>query len=139
MTTVRTDKSSYAPGQTVMISVTQVNEGPACHGIPPDWCGTLQAFASAINPAGDDVWDYGAGKTIPGQVTCPFVAAPGPRWPAGYSSTQTLDWSQDKCADARAFHPGRANPDCPGTQVPAGTYRIVGNGTSALATITISR
>jgi hypothetical protein len=34
--------------------------------------------------------------------------------------------------------PGEANPNCPGTQVPAGRYRVVGNSTSASATITIS-
>ena len=138
VTTVRTNESSYAPGQTVVVSVTQVNEGPACNGIPPEWCGNLQAFASAYNSAGKDVWDYGASKTIPGQATCPFAPAPGPGWPAHYSNTQKLDWSQEKCAQADTLQPGHANPNCPGTQVPAGTYRIVGNETSASATITIS-
>ena len=47
VTTVRTNESSYGPGQTVIISVTQANEGPTCYGIPPEWCGNLQAFASA--------------------------------------------------------------------------------------------
>jgi hypothetical protein len=139
VTTVRTDESSYAPGQRVIISVTQVNEGPACYGIPPQWCGNLQAFASADNSAGDDVWDYGASKTIPGQNTCPFAPAPGPEWPAHYANTQKLDWSQDMCALAdETGQPGQPNPNCPGTQVPAGTYRVVGNVTSAPATITIS-
>jgi hypothetical protein len=122
----------------VIISVTQVNEGPTCYGIPPEWCGNLQAFASVINPAGEDVWDYGASKTIPGQISCPFAPAPGPRWPAHYSNTQELDWSQERCARETTGQPGHANPNCPGTQVPVGTYRIVGNGTSAPATITIS-
>ncbi len=82
VTMVRTNKPSYAPSQTVIMSVTQVNEGPACYGIPPEWCGNLHAFASAINSAGEDVWDYGASKTIPGQITCPFAPAPGLMWPA---------------------------------------------------------
>jgi hypothetical protein len=139
VTTVRTNESSYAPGQTVIISVTQANQGPTCYGIPPEWCGNLQAFASAYNSAGEDVWDYGASKTIPGLNTCPFPPAPGPGWPARYSNTQKLDWSQEKCAlGDEPPQPGRANPNCPGTQVPAGTYRIVGNWTSASATITIS-
>jgi hypothetical protein len=138
VTTVRTSEPSYARGQAVIVSVTQVNEGPACNGIPPEWCGTLQAFASAYNSAGEDVWDYGASKTVPGQATCPFVPAPGPEWPRGYSNTQKLSWSQDTCAGAGTVQPGQANPNCPGTQVAPGTYRIVGNWTSASATITIS-
>jgi hypothetical protein len=138
VTTVRTNESSYAPGQTVLISVTQVNEGPACNGIPPQWCGNLQAFASVYNSADEDVWDYGASKTIPGFNTCPFAPAPGPGWPTHYSNTQKLDWSQEKCARDETGRPGHANPNCPGTRVPAGTYRIVGNWTSAPATITIS-
>jgi hypothetical protein len=139
VTTVRTSESSYAPGQTVVVSVTQANEGPACYGLPPEWCGNLQAFASAYNSAGEDVWDYGAGKVIPGFNTCPFAPAPGPGWPAHYSSTQELGWRQDRCAlGDETGRPGQANPNCPGTQVPAGRYRIVGNWTSASATITIS-
>jgi hypothetical protein len=123
----------------VIISVTQVNEGPACNGLPPEWCGNLRAFASAWNSAGEDVWDNGAGKTVQGISTCPFAAAPGPGWPAHYSSTRNLDWSQDKCALDETGQPSHANPNCPGTQVPGGTYRIVGNQTSAPITITISR
>jgi hypothetical protein len=139
VTTVRTSESSYAPGQTVIVSVTQVNEGPTCYGLPPEWCGNLQAFASAYNSAGEDVWDYGASKIIPGFNTCPFAPAPGPGWPADYSNTQKLDWNQDRCALAdKITRPGEANPNCPGTQVPAGRYRVVGNSTSASATITIS-
>jgi hypothetical protein len=139
VTTVRSSEPSYAPGQTVIISVTQTNEGPTCYGLPPEWCGNLQAFASAYNLAGEDVWDYGASKTIPGNNTCPFAPAPGPGWPPHYSNTQKLDWSQDKCAlGDETGRAGQANPNCPGTQVPAGRYRIVGNWTSASTTITIS-
>jgi hypothetical protein len=135
--TVRTSETSYAPGQTVIISVTQANEGPACDAPPPP-CG-LPPFASAYNSAGEDVWDYGASKTLGGPPLCLPGPAPSTAWPARYSHTQVLDWSQDTCRDG-AGQWGHANPNCPGTQVPAGTYRIVGgNGPSASATITISR
>jgi hypothetical protein len=129
VTTVRTSESSYAPGQTVIISVTQANEGPTC--TTPLVCG-YTPVAAAFNSAGKDVWDYGAGK-FTGIPTCfsPTLQT----WPAHYLSTRKLDWSQDKC---EAGPLGSANPNCPGTQVPAGTYRIVGNGTSAPTTITIS-
>jgi hypothetical protein len=135
VTTVRTSESSYAPGQTVIISVTQANEGPAC-STPPQPCGP-QTLVSAYNSAGEDVWDYGASK-FEGQITCFPPPVPSPMWPAHYLNTQELDWSQDKCVQDGAGLGDHANPDCPGTQVPAGTYRIVGDGTSATATITIS-
>jgi hypothetical protein len=145
VTTLRTSEPSYVPGQLVIITVTQINEGPACT-IPPQPCGPAQASASAYNPAGKDVWDYGARKTFPGLITCP---PPGATWPALYSDTQELDWSQDDCT-LRFGLPGHANPGCPATQVPAGTYRItgefnwsdgrtVGHGPPASATITITR
>ena len=138
VTMVRTSQPSYAPGQTVIISVTQVNKGPDCHGTPPEWCGNLGAFASAYNSAGEDVWDDGANPIIQGISTCPFAPAPGPDWPAGYSNTQKLHWSQDRCAFADEVQPGHRNANCPGTQVADGTYRIIGNSTSAPAIITIS-
>lgn len=145
MTTVRTSEPSYAPGQTVIISVAEANDGPACFGMPLPVCGPLQAFASAYNPAGEDVWDSGASKAIPGHITCPLPRPmPSSTWPAYYPDTQELAWSQDKCTLWPGL-PGHANPDvnpdCPGTRVPAGTYRIVGVSvyrTSAQATITIS-
>src|SRR5215469_8762389 len=63
VTTVRTSEPSYAPGQTVITTVTQANDGPACT-LPPQPCGPPVALASAYNPAGKDVWDAGAQKTF---------------------------------------------------------------------------
>jgi hypothetical protein len=103
---------------------------------------------SAYNSAGEDVWDYGARKTVPGHITCGAGSPPIMTWTASYSDIEILDWSQDKCRYG-ADQSGAANPDCPGTQLPAGTYRIVGifywsdgrvlgHSPSASATITIS-
>ena len=135
--TVRTNESSYAPGQTVIISVTQGNEGPACSTVTPP-CGPTAPVAAAYNSGGEAVWVYGVGKTVMGPPLC----FPGPvttTWRAHSSYTQKYDWSQDKCAPPATGPAGHANPDCPGTQVPAGRYRIVGgNGPSASVTITIS-
>jgi hypothetical protein len=148
LATVRTSEPSYAPGQPVIISVTQANDGPGCT-IPPQPCGPPVAYASAYNPAGDDVWDSDASKTIPGtEGTCPPGPVPSMTWTAYYSDTQILHWGQDECTQGLAL-PGHRNPDCRGTQVPAGTYRIIGvfywsdgrtigHGPSASATITIS-
>jgi len=135
--TVRTNESSYAPGQTVIISVTQGNDGPACSTLTPP-CGPTAPVAAAYNSGGEAVWVYGVGKTVMGPPLC----FPGPvttTWRAHSSYTQKYDWSQDKCAPPVNGSAGHANPDCPGTQVPAGRYRIVGgNGPSASVTITIS-
>ncbi len=134
--TVRTNESSYAPGQTVVISVTLANKGPACSIPTGSPCGPPPPGASADNSAGEDVWESGAGG---GNVTCPPEPVTSVSYPAGYSSTQDLDWSQDKC-----FRQLRGSQllICPRTQVPAGTYRIVGLGygtfAQATATITIS-
>jgi len=148
VTTVRTSEPSYAPGQVVIVTVTQANDGPAC-SIPPQPCGPPQAQVSAYNAAGEDVWDYGARKTSPIQITCGLDDGPGMTWALGYADTQELDWGQDQCTQGISS-PLQPNPDCPGTQLPAGTYRIVGefwwidgrtggHGPSSSATITISR
>jgi hypothetical protein len=135
--TVRTNESSYAPGQTVIISVTQANEGPACSTLTSP-CGPPAPVAAAYNSAGEAVWVYGAGKTLVGPPLC----LPGPgttTWRAHSSYSQKYDWRQDTCTPPVTGLAGHANPDCPGTQVPAGRYRIVGaNGPSASVTITIS-
>jgi len=148
VTAVRTSEPSYAPGQTVIITVTQTNDGPLC-AIPPQPCGPPQAYASAYNPAGKDVWDAGARKTFPGYNTCPGPEpVPSWTWAANYSDTQKFEWNQGDCTEGNGL-PGQANPGCTGTQVHAGAYRItgefnwsngrtLGHGPPASATITIS-
>jgi hypothetical protein len=147
VTTVRTSAPSYAPGQTVIITVTQANDGLACT-IPPQPCGPPSAVASAYNPAGEDVWDSDAVKVVPYPSDCAPGPVPSMMWPSHYSHTQVIRWSQDECRDWNG-PPGHANPDCRGSQVPVGAYRIVGvfywtdgnlvgKGPSASATITIS-
>ena len=148
VTTMRASEPSYAPGHAVIVTVTQVNAGPAC-SIPPQLCGPPQVLASAYNSAGEDVWDYGAQKTIPGHATCELD---GPRvtWAAGHSDTRELNWGQDECTRGTDDgQPGQPNPGCPATRLPAGTYRITGefwwidgtaggHGPPASATITIT-
>ena len=133
--TVRTNQTSYAPGHKVIISVTQANEGPTCSILVPP-CGPAVPEAAAYNSAGEAVWIYGVGKTLNGN-TC-FPAPTTVTWRAHSLYSQKYDWSQDKCT-VKVTRVGQARPDCPGTQVPAGRYRIVGgNGPSASVTITIS-
>jgi hypothetical protein len=103
---------------------------------------------TAYNAAGVDVWDGDASKTIPGGNTC-GIGGPDMTWTAGYSDTEEFSWGQDECTLATSWAPGRLNTNCPGTQLPAGPYRITGEfwwvdgryggrGPSASATITIS-
>jgi hypothetical protein len=137
MATVTTNKPSYAPGQTVIISVTQANDGPTCSTITPP-CGPTLPWASAYNSAGKVVWVYGVGKTIVGPSDC-FIAPVTTTWRGQSSYTQEFDWRQDKCTPQVPGLVGHTNPGCPGTQVPAGRYRIVGgNGPSASTSITIA-
>jgi hypothetical protein len=132
----------------VIITVTQAKDGPACT-MPSQPCGGPVALASAYNSAGKDVWDSHASKNIPGtQGTCLPVPLTNMTWLAHYSDIQKFGWNQDECTQGFG-PPGHANPHCPGRQVPAGRYRIVGvfdwsdwrvldHGPSASATITIS-
>lgn len=147
LTTLRTSKPGYAPGQSVIVTVSQVNDGPTCT-IPPQVCGSPHALVSAYNSAGVDIWDGDARKTIPGVGTCGF-GGPDMTWMAGYSDTEEFTWSQDECTLATSVAPGQSNTNCPGTQLSAGPYRIVGefwwvdgrdggHGPAASAIITIS-
>jgi len=130
-TTVRTNESSYAPGKTVIISVTLANEGPACVIPTLSLCGPPPGRASAYNSAGEVVWESAGGH-----ITCPYEPVTSVSYPEGYSSTQQVDWSLGKCA----LQPRRPILNCPRTLLPAGKYRIVGSyWTSASTTITISR
>ena len=147
LTTLRTSQLSYARGQPVIVTVTQVNDGPTCT-IPPQVCGPPNAQVSAYNSAGMDVWDGDARKTVPGGDTC-LPDGPDMTWTAGYSDTEEFTWNQGKCTLATSVATGRQNTNCPGTQLPAGPYRIVGefwwvdgryggHGPSASATVTFS-
>lgn len=129
-----TDHSDYTRGQTVKINVTMTNSGPTCEGVPPWFCGQ---HASIYNSSHADVWDSGAGPNSPSDVTgCP--AAMNQLIAHGSSSTQSLAWQQDQCTfDNQAFVV--PNPDCPGTQVPDGTYAVIGDsGKAPAVSITIS-
>lgn len=129
-----TDHSSYTRGQTVNIAVTMTNSGPTCNGIPPWYCGQS---ASAYNSSGADVWDWGAGPDSPQDVkACP--AAVNQPVPHGSSSSESMYWRQDRCTfDGQG--PVVPNPDCPGIQVPGGTYTVVADrGKAPAISIAIS-
>jgi hypothetical protein len=111
-TKVSTDQGSYAPGQPVQITLEFANAGPAC---------TVNATGYACprvnidNAAGTLVWTNAAPVTTgcPTSFTGPTVIA------ANWSETFPVPWGQDSCT------PGQAQ-GCPGPQVPAGQYQVVG-------------
>ena len=132
-----TDRSTYTPGETVIITVTITNTAGACSGADPGFCGI---GASVSNQARNDVWDSWAQTTINSGVTgCPSGNVH--TIPVGWSTSTTLNWTQRECvADTSNSQGdwGQPNPECPRTQVPDGTYSIVGFADSAPAAITIS-
>lgn len=133
---VTTDRYSYSRGQIVNITVTLTNTGPTCEGVPPWFCGQE---ASAYDSSGNDVWDWGAGPDSPQDVkSCP--AASNQVIPHGASDTESMQWSQDRCTfEPDGQPPTLPNPDCPGTQVPSGTYKVVDDHDMAwAATIVLS-
>ena len=79
MATARTNESSYAPGQTVIVSLTLTNEGLACSIPTPSPCGPTPPGASVYNSAREDVWDptpEGAAQVAgPSPSAVPIAAA----------------------------------------------------------------
>jgi hypothetical protein len=150
--TTTTDQASYAPGQTVNISVTlkDTSSDPCADSMnliwqggcapPPGW----ETTATATNSTGQVVWDVNARPTTGGlPENCPagiyLSTVPG-----GFSATVDLSWAQDLCGDSPLGDVGPTvvpNPNCPGTPVPAGTYQITTSWERFLAppvTITIA-
>jgi Sigma-70 region 2 len=137
--TATSDEGSYAPGQTVNITINVRDTSPdPCSDstnlilqggcIPtPGWSSEWRGSASAINGSGQVVWDFGAGPTAGGIQSCP-VGVYLPTVPGNFSASVVLSWPQDVCTDAPPSTEGPTtvpNPNCPGTPVPAGTYRIM--------------
>lgn len=140
MTQATTDRSAYAKGETVTITVSMTNSGPTCTGTTPGSCGLS---ASVESQSGNDVWDSGAGADNPPLVLgqgCP--TAESQTIPHGDSTNRVLQWKQDQCSFDPSGPPQHPNPDCPGTQVPDGTYTVTApnpyGGAIRNSTITVS-
>lgn len=108
---VSTDQGSYPAGQPVQITLAFANSGPAC---------TVNASGYACprvnidDGAGTLVWSNAAPTTTgcPSAFTGPNVL------PGNWSQSSVITWGQDSCT------PGQAA--CPGPQVAAGQYSVVG-------------
>jgi len=105
-----TDKESYVTGETVNISLSITNSGPACSGI--EGTGPCSDGATASNQVGAMVW-----ISNPGPYGCPALLLRS--IPSGWSASDELSWGQDECP---AF-----GGECTHAQVAAGTYSIVGH------------
>lgn len=108
---VSTDQGSYSAGQPVQITLAFANAGPAC---------TVNASGYACprvnidNSSGALVWSNAA----PSTTGCPSAFIGPTVLPANWSQSTPITWGQDNCT------PGQAA--CPGPQVPAGPYSVLG-------------
>jgi hypothetical protein len=130
-----TDHPTYTRGQTVNITVTVTNSGLTCEGgVAPDTCGPVSIYDISHT----DVWDLGAGPDSPlGLYNCGGALIQ--TIVHGWSSTQRIGWSQDRCTLEMNGKQVVPNPNCPGTQVPDGTYTVVAdNGAAPTVTIDIA-
>lgn len=126
-----TDALSYALGQTINITLTLRDSSSEPCNDTTSLLGTgcWNVAASAINEAGQDVWDSGAAP-ITGISSCAIAVSPT-TIPGNFSSSEQLSWSQVLCTNPPSGPgpPGETswpNPNCLNTQVPAGTYEIEG-------------
>lgn len=123
-TTVSTDQSTYSSGQAVHITLVFANRGPACtanasgYGCPD---------VDVDNSSGTLVWSNAAPVT----TGCPSLYGPTVV-PATWSQTWTYSWAQVTCT------PGDAQ-GCPGPQVPAGQYQVIGTDSGGASQIPASQ
>jgi hypothetical protein len=109
---VSTDQSSYSPGQPVQIALLFANTGPAC---TVNSTGYACPLVNIDNASGSLVWSSAApvSSGCPSTFTGPTVLA------ANWSQSFSFSWAQTTCT------PGQVQA-CPGPQVPAGQYQVVG-------------
>lgn len=125
--TISIPSTSYPPGATIPITGTLTNTGSACQDTQNETSGCWTGDLVATNQAGQVVWqDYAETTVNPLVTSCPAEVAGGFEVPAGSSESFTRTWAETDCVydtdpSAKLFTP---NPDCPDTQVPAGTYSI---------------
>lgn len=122
--TATTDKTTYAPGETVTISLTMRDtSSTACLDTGVMVWGCYGAAAS--NSTGAQVWESWAGPDgLP--VNCPTTGYPT-TIPGHTSTTAQVSWTQDECT--QPVTNAQPNPDCPQVQVPSGPYEITGSWT----------
>jgi hypothetical protein len=109
---VSTDQSSYSPGQPVQIALEFANTGPAC---TVNQTGYACPLVNIDNSSGSLVWSSAAPVSTgcSSTFTGPTVLA------ANWSQSFPFSWAQISCT------PGQVQA-CPGPQVPAGQYQVVG-------------
>lgn len=137
---VTTDKTAYARGESVVITLKMANTGVTCAGSGISL--SCIASASSSNSSGDVVWDSWAGADTSEQILPQCRPSPVMTIPGGWSTSEGINWNQDQCAgDPSLKTIDVPNPNCPETQVPAGTYSIIamaGADKSSPATVTFS-
>lgn len=131
------DSSSYSEGDTVVITLTVTNTGPACIVAGGQNTCAWVSSVDVTNASGSEVFSPGAN----GQGIVDLCPASPPY--GGVNSgvvviTQTIDWSQQICAPGFAPGPPTTNPNCPQTQVPPGAYTVGSTWTGSVVTTSIT-
>ena len=118
--TTVTDRSSYARGQQVAISLVVTNHANhPCDA--PSVCG-VGPWASIVNRTGNVVW-----RSNPIAVACTNPPPAPPRLAPGQSTSYGAGtWDQSTCTSSA----------CPGPLAPPGTYRAIAHRGSTSATAT---
>ena len=108
--TVTTDRSTYASGQAINITVTEHNAGNGpCDYTPPDQYGQVP-YTVVLDSTGSNAWCSG-GCNLP----TTGGGGPPPQLAPGASASKTYTWNQQRdCAN---------NPNCTQGQVDPGTYQ----------------
>jgi hypothetical protein len=128
---VATDRTVYALGQPVYATASWTNIGPTCRG--PVSLTVPCAGWLVVDSQGQSVWQVAAATTgAVGLGACAMWKLPDPI-PSGYSvpfrladlQASTPYWNQTQCAVPPAqWDRVGANPNCPDTQVPSGSYTV---------------
>jgi hypothetical protein len=139
--TASTAQKTYSAGTPIVITEVFRNTAAACSDTKAATGGCVEGAFSAYDSAGALVWQSAASATNePDVSSCP-AALIGEAVAAGWSESFTFTWHQTQCdfdADASPGAFGQPNPDCPNTQVPVGTYSLVGAASTPVGSVSVS-
>lgn len=112
-----TDRSDYAPGDTVHVTVTIRNDGPTCENAPRTAVLNACPHFRVIDSSGKVVYQPTIFCPVPltlGQVPAGYHVSASFTWPASTRSCASSTCVTDSCYDAACD-----------TRVPAGTYTVI--------------
>ncbi len=115
--TATTDRSSYAPGDTVQVTVTIRNDGPTCENAPRTAVLNACPHFRVVDSSERVVYQPTTFCPVPltlGEVPAGYHHSASFTWPASTRSCSSSTCITDSCYDAACD-----------TRVPAGTYTVI--------------